>query len=241
MSGENTSRSSIRLPGAQEDLALEVAAAGKPMVLLLSAGRPIELQRIEKKMDAILAIWQSGTRGGPAIADILVGRRSPSGRLSVTFPRTTGQIPIYHNMRPRARLGDMGTYKDISTTPLYEFGHGLSYTTFDYGPIVLSSDRVAPGKTLAAEVTVRNTGKMAAAETVFWFIRQPAASITRPFKDLKHFEKADIPAGGSRVFRFDIDPDRDLSYPDADGRRILDRGEIILLAGPHQARFTVGP
>ena len=108
MSGENASRSSIGLPGVQEDLALEVAQAGKPVVLVLSAGRPIELQRIEPKMDAILAIWQPGTRGGAAVADILLGRRNPSGRLAVTFPRTTGQIPIYHNMRPRARLGQQG-------------------------------------------------------------------------------------------------------------------------------------
>jgi hypothetical protein len=239
MSGENASRSSIELPGVQEELALDVAAAGTPVVLLLSAGRPIAMERVEPKMNAILAIWQPGTRGALAIAEALLGRRSPSGRLAVTFPRTTGQIPIYHNMRPRARLGNQGAYQDIPTSPLYEFGHGLSYTSFDYGPIALSAPSVAPGKTLLAEVTVTNSGRRPAAETVFWFVHHPSASITQPIKELKHFEKAEIAAGASRTFRFTIETDRDLSFPDANGKPILDRGPIVLLAGPRRARFEV--
>jgi beta-glucosidase len=239
MSGENASRSSIHLPGVQEELALELAKLGKPMVLVLSSGRPIELVRMEPKMDAILAIWQPGTCGGAAVADILLGRRNPSGRLSVTFPRTTGQIPMYHNMRPRARRGNQGAYQDIPSTPLYPFGHGLSYTRFDYSPVKLSSDTVAAGGQLVAEVTVSNTGQRDGAETVFWYIHQPAASITRPLKELKHFEKAEIAAGQSRVFRFTIDPDRDLSFPDAQGKRICDAGEMILMAGPQEAHFRL--
>jgi beta-glucosidase len=239
MSAENASRSSISLPGVQEELALKVAAVGKPTVLVLSAGRPIALQRLEPKMDAILAVWQLGTRGGEAIADVLLGRRNPSGKLCVTFPRTTGQIPIYHNMRPRARTGTQGAYQDIPTSPLYEFGHGLNYTTFDYGPLRLGSEVVSPHGTLTAEVTVTNTGDRGGAETVLWFIRDPAASITRPLRELKYFEKREIGAGGSRVFRFTIDPERDLSFPDAKGHRILETGEIVLFAGPRQSRFRV--
>lgn len=239
MSAENASRSSIRLPGVQEELALEIAAAGKPTILVLSSGRPIELYRVEPKMDAILAVWQGGTRGGAAIADILLGRRNPSGKLCVTFPLTTGQIPIYHNMRPRARTGDQGIYQDIPTAPLYEFGHGLSYTTFEYSPIRLSAATVAPDGRLTAEVTVTNTGTRPGAETVLWFIRDPAASITRPLRELKFFEKAEIAPGQQHVFRFAIDPHRDLSFPDADGRRILEPGEIRLFAGTRDTSFRV--
>ncbi len=190
---------------------------------------------------AIVAAWQGGSRAGAAIADILLGRRNPSGRLSVTWPRTTGQIPIYHNMRSRARLGQEGAYQDIPTTPLYEFGHGLSYTSFTYSALRLDHSTVKPDGTLMAEVTVTNTGARDGRETVFWFIRDPAASITRPLRELKYFEQAAIPAGGSRVFRFAIDPRRDLAFPDADGRPVLEPGEIQLFAGTQTARFQVVP
>jgi beta-glucosidase len=190
-------------------------------------------------MAAILAVWQPGTRGGAAVADLLLGRRNPSGRLSVTWPRTTGQIPIYHNMRPRARVSPNGEYQDFGTTPLYEFGHGLSYTRFAYSPIRLRRPTVSPDETLQAEVTVTNTGRRDGTETVLWFIRDPAAGITRPLKELTHFESAAIAAGASRVFQFEINPARDLSFPDGDGRRILEPGEILLFAGPESARFNV--
>ncbi len=239
MSGENASRSTLRLPGLQEELGLAVAATGKPVVLLLVSGRPVNLTALEPKMAAILMLWQPGTRGGAAAADLLLGRANPSGRLSVTWPRSAGQIPIYHNMRPRARTGTQGAYQDIPTTPLYDFGHGLSYTTFAFSPIRLSAPTVSPGHTLTAEVTVTNTGQRDGIETVLWFIRDPIARITRPLRQLKHFESAPVAAGASRVFRFEIDPARDLSYPDAEGRRILEPGEILLYAGPESAPFTV--
>lgn len=239
MSGENASRSSLRLPGVQEELAQAVAAAGKPTVLVLVSGRPVEIAAIEPRMKAILAAWQPGSRGGAAIADLLLGRKNPSGKLAVTWPRTTGQMPIYHNMRPRARGGREGTYQDVETTPLYEFGRGLSYTTFAYGPIRLSRESVAAGETLVAEVTVTNNGSREGRETVLWFIRDPAASITRPLRELKHFEQVALAPGASRVVRFEIEPARDLSYPDADGRRLLDPGEIQLFAGTQSARFEV--
>jgi beta-glucosidase len=241
MSGENASRSSLRLAGRQEELVQAVAATGRPVVLVLVSGRPIELAAFEPKLAAIVAAWEGGSRAAAALADILLGRRNPSGRLAVTWPRTTGQIPLYHNMRPRARTGSEGAYRDISTAPLYEFSHGLGYTTFSYSPLRLDRAAVARDGRLTAEVTVTNTGAREGVETVFWFIRDPAASITRPLKELKYFEQAPLAAGASRVFRFEIDPRRDLSFPDGDGRRILEPGEIILSAGGQQASFRVLP
>ncbi len=241
MSGENASRSTLRLAGRQEKLVQAVVATGKPVVLVVVSGRPIELAAFEDKMSAIVAAWEGGSRAGAALADILLGRRNPSGRLAVTWPRTTGQIPTYHNMRPRARLGDEGAYRDTLSTPLYEFAHGLSYTTFVYSPLRLDRTEVAEGGKLTAEVTVTNTGAREGTETVFWFIHDPAASITRPLKELKYFEQASLAPGASRVFRFEIDPMRDLSFPDADGRRLLEPGAIILTAGGQSATFRVRP
>ncbi|MBI2515532.1 MAG: glycoside hydrolase family 3 C-terminal domain-containing protein [Opitutae bacterium] len=239
MSGENASRTTLRLAGRQEELVQAVAATGKPIVLVLVSGRPLELAAFEGKMSAIVAAWAGGTRAAAALADTLLGRRNPSGRLAVTWPRTTGQIPLYHNMRPRGRGGDQGAYRDMPTTPLYEFAHGLGYTTFGYGALRLDRTEVKPDGRLVAEVTVTNTGACEGVETVFWFIRDPAASITRPLKELKHFEQASLAPGASRVFRFAIEPRRDLSFPDDDGRSVLEPGEIILLVGGQSASFRV--
>ncbi len=240
MSGENTSRSSLRLPGVQEELALALAETGKPVVLVISSGRPVELQRLEPKMQAMLSIWQPGTKTGSAVARILFGQCNPSGRLAVTWPRSSGQIPLFHNMHLRARGdGDQGAYKDISTTPQYEFGYGLSYTTFTYSPIVLKFTTVKPGGELMAEVTVTNTGKVAGSETAFWFINDPVASITQPIKQLKHFEKAAIPAGASRVFKFAIKPERDLTFRNGQGDSILEPGIFNLMVGGQKVSFSV--
>ncbi len=237
MSGENASRSTLRLPGEQEALARAVAQTGRPVILVVVSGRPIELHGLEAEMAAILATWQGGSRAGAALADILLGRRNPSGRLAVTWPRTTGQIPIAHILRPRARLGEEGAYRDLDTTPLYEFGHGLGYSPFGYSEIRLSADRVSSHERLIAEVTVTNRGDREGAETVFWFVRDPAASITRPLRELKHFEKATLRPGEARIFRFEIIPERDLSFPDHEGRRWLEAGEFRLSAGPSTAVF----
>ena len=239
MSGENASRSSLRLPGVQEELAMALAETGVPIVLVISSGRPLELQRLEPKITAILAIWQPGSKAGSAVAQVLTGQCNPSGRLAVTWPRSSGQIPIYHNMHPRRDGKYAGDYQDLPTTPQYEFGYGLSYTKFSYSPIVLNSKTVNPGGELLAEVTVTNTGNMDGAETVFWFIRDPVASITQPIKDLKHFEKAVIPAGASRVFSFAIQPERDLAFRNGQGDSVLESGSIKLMAGGQEAIFRV--
>lgn len=239
MSGENASRSTIRLPGLQEELALAVAALGKPTALVLISGRPVELHAIEPHARAILAAWQPGSRAGAAIARVLLGEVNPSGRLAITWPRMTGQIPLFHQMRPRARREPEGTYQDVPTTPHFAFGHGLSYTRFDYGEIRLSRPTVRAGETLIAEVTVTNRGARAGRESVLWFIRDPAASITRPLRELKHFESATLAVGESRVFRWEIVPERDLSFPDAHGERRLEAGEIEVFVAERRVTFTV--
>lgn len=228
-SGENCSRSSIALPQVQEDLLRCVKAVGKPVVVLIASGRPVDLSRIAPMSDALVEIWMPGTTAGKAVAGILSGSYNPSGRLPMTFPYTTGQIPIYYNRRNPARRGTQGWYKDIQIEPMYEFGYGLSYSTFEYSPVTLSSDSVAKGGKVTASVTVRNTSDVDGMETVQWYICDPVCSITRPVKELKHFEKVLLKAGESKTFTFEIEPYRDLSFVDRTGKRFLDSGEYHII------------
>ena len=227
-SGENASRSTIALPQIQEELVKELKEAGKPVILVLSNGRPLELNRMEPLCDAILEIWQPGINGARSMAGILSGRINPSGKLAMTFPYSTGQIPIYYNRRKSGR-GHQGFYKDITSDPLYPFGHGLSYTEFKYGTVTPSATKVKRGDKLSAEVTVTNTGSRDGAETVHWFISDPYCSITRPVKELKHFEKQLIKAGETKTFRFGIDLERDFGFVNEDGKRFLEAGEYHIL------------
>ncbi len=238
-SGENCSRSSIALPVIQEKLLAAVHAAGKPVIVLLSSGRPLDLTRIEPMADAMLEIWQPGTMGGHAVAGILSGRYNPSGKLPVTFPYTTGQIPIYYNRRNSGRRGTQGLYKDITSEPMYEFAHGLSYSEFSYSPVTLSCDSVSASEKIVAEVTVTNTSDVDGMETVHWFICDPYCSIARPVKELKFFEKRLIKAGESSVFRFEIDPWSDLSFVDGDGNRFLEPGEYRVIVKNQKIEFML--
>ena len=222
-SGENASRASIALPKIQEKLAMELKKTGKPIVLILSNGRPLELCRLEPVCDAIVEIWQPGIAGGKPLAGILTGRINPSGKLPITFPYATGQIPIYYNRRQSARP-HQGKYQDLTIEPLYEFGHGLSYTTFEYGDLKASATQLKRGDKLSVEVAVTNTGDRDGAETVYWFITDPYSTITRPVKELKYFEKQTIRAGETRTFRFEVDLLRDLGFIDGDGKRFLEKG-----------------
>ncbi len=238
-SGENCSRSSIALPQVQEDLLRRVKAVGKPVVVLIASGRPVDLSRIAPMSDALVEIWMPGTTAGKAVAGILSGRYNPSGRLPMTFPYTTGQIPIYYNRRNPARRGTQGWYKDIQIEPMYEFGYGLSYSTFEYSPVTLSSDRVAKDGKVTASVTVRNTSDVDGKETVQWYICDPVCSITRPVKELKHFEKVLLKAGESRTFTFEIEPYRDLSFVDRTGERFLEGGEYHIIVKDSKAVLNV--
>lgn len=228
-SGENCSRSSIALPDAQEKLLEMVKGAGKPVVVLVASGRPVDLSRIAPKSDALVEIWMPGITAGTAVSGILSGKYNPSGRLPMTFPYATGQIPIYYNRRSPARRGTQGLYKDIQSEPMYEFGYGLSYSRFEYSDVTLSSDSVSADGTVTASVTVTNVSDVDGAETVQWYVCDPVCSITRPVKELKHFEKAVLKAGESKTFTFEIVPMRDLSFVDSHGDKLLEKGEYRII------------
>lgn len=225
--GENASRSSIALPAVQQALADEVAKAGKPIVLVTTSGRPLDLHLLEPLATSMIQEWQTGIEAGHALAAILAGDCNPSGRLAVTFPYSTGQIPIYYNRRQSARPYQ-GFYQDITVEPLYEFGYGLSYTTFDYGKVEVSDTLINAGTKLKVRVPVTNSGSVDGTETVMLFIRDPYCRITRPVKELKHFSRHLIKAGETFVYEFEIDPAADLSFVDSEGNRFLDPGEYDL-------------
>ncbi|WP_100616017.1 glycoside hydrolase family 3 N-terminal domain-containing protein [Confluentibacter citreus] len=237
-SGENGSRSSIALPKIQEDLVEELLKAKKPIILVLSSGRPLELIRLNKLADAVVEIWQPGTMAGSAVAGILSGRHNPSGKLSITFPQSTGQIPIYYNMRESARP-TLGHYQDIPRDPLYWFGHGLSYTTYEYSNIKLSSTQIKRSETLTAEVEVTNSGDIDGKEAVLWFIKDPVATISRPMKELQFFDKKFIKAGEKAIYRFEIDPMRDLSYVDSFGKKHLEAGDYFVIVNEQKISFQI--
>lgn len=228
-SGENASRSTIALPAIQEKLALKLKETKKPIILILSNGRPLELVRLEPISDAIVEIWQPGISGGSPLAGILSGKINPSGKLAITFPLTTGQIPIYYSMRPSARVKGQGDYQDISTTPLYWFGHGLSYTNYNYKELSVSKKKFTKNDTITATITIENTGDRDGKETVFWYVSDPYASISRPRKELRFFEKKEIKKGEKSTFKFEIDPLRDLSYNNSEGNKILEEGVFYII------------
>lgn len=237
-SGENASRSTIALPQIQEELVQELKKAGKPIVLVLSNGRPLELNRLEPICDAILEIWQPGVNGARAMAGILSGRINPSGKLSMTFPYSIGQIPIYYNRRKSGR-SHQGFYKDITSEPLYPFGHGLSYAEFKYSTVTPSTTTVKRGEKLMVEVAVTNASDRDGTETVHWFIADPYSSITRPVKELKHFEKQLIKAGETKTFRFDIDLNRDFGFVDGEGKRFLENGEYAVIVKDQKVKVEL--
>ena len=238
-SGENASRSTIALPEIQEDLLNAVKRTGKPVVVLLANGRSLDLTRISPVADAVLEIWQPGVMAGPAVAGILTGKYNPSGRLPVTFPYTTGQIPIYYNHRASGRTGMQGRYQDIPSTPMYEFGYGLSYTDFEYGELQLSADTFRAGDKITASIIVRNAGERDGKETVQWYVSDPSCSITRPVKELRHFDKRMIAAGDEAVFTFEIDTMRDLSFVNHDGERFVEPGDYYIMVKDKKYKITL--
>ena len=239
-SGENASRTGISLPDGQEALLSNLSTSGKPIVVTLTNGRPLELCRIEPLASAILEAWQPGVNGSDALAGILSGRINPSGKLAITFPYVAGQIPIYYNRHKSARRGTQGLYKDgITSEPLYGFGHGLSYATFAYGEprVVGSASLDAP---FTVEVEVSNTGSVDGKEAVLWFVSDPYCSVvTRPEKEIKFFEKRLIRAGTTELFRFEVDPACDLGYLDGDGKYFVEPGEFHILVGDKDLKLNL--
>jgi len=228
LSGEAHCRAEIDLPGNQEQLIDAISATGKPIVLVVMAGRPLTLQKVIDKVSAVLYAWHPGTMGGPAIADLLFGLESPSGKLPVTFPRVVGQIPIYYSRKntgrppshdsithideidgkaPQTSLGMSAFHLDAGFTPLFPFGYGLSYTHFEYSDIQLSTSHLALGDTIEIAATVRNAGDMAAEEVVQLYIRDLVGNVTRPVKELKGFRRIRLEPGESQTVSFTIHTD----------------------------------
>ena len=235
MSGEAASRADIGLPGVQEDLAKEIHKLGKPTVAVLMNGRPLTINWLDENIDAILETWFLGTTTGDAIADVLSGDYNPSGKLPVTFPYHVGQIPIYHSLLPTGRpLEEENKYTtkylDIPNEPLYVFGYGLSYTTFDYSDVTLSSASLSNGGSIQASVTVTNSGGVAGEEVVQLYIHDKIGSLSRPVKELKGFEKIALNPGESKVVTFQIS-DEQLSFYRANGTFGVEPGDFTVFIG----------
>lgn len=237
-SGENASRSTLALPSIQEELAAELASTGKPMVLVLSNGRPLELNRLAPMADAVLEAWQPGMKGGSPVAGILSGRVNPSGKLCITFPWSTGQVPIFYNSRQSSRP-DQGQYQEIPSGPMYEFGHGLSYSEFVYSDLKADSEDITMGRDFKVHVSVTNSSDRDGYETVLWYVTDPFCSVTRPVKELRHFEKKFIKAGATEIFTFDVNPEKDLAYVDSEGNPLLESGEYRISVNGQTLKFNL--
>lgn len=235
MSGEAASLTDIGLLTNQLTLLKALKATGKPVVLVLMSGRPLTLSWEDENLDAILETWYGGTMAGPAITDMLFGDAAPSGKITMTFPRNAGQIPVYYNHLPTGRPFNpkekyTSKYLDAPNTPLYPFGYGLSYTTFQYGNIVLSDSIIQPGKEITASVLVTNTGKREGMETVQLYIHDIVGSISRPVKELKGFQKISLQPGETKKVSFTISVD-DLKFYNADLNYVYEAGYFKIFIG----------
>lgn len=251
LSGEAHCRADIGLPGNQEELVEEIAATGTPSVLVLMAGRPLALERVVHKVEAMLFAWHPGTMAGPAIADLLFGVESPSGKLPVTFPRVTGQIPIYYAHKntgkpatpetvvhiddldrhaPQYSAGNTSFHLDAGHTPLFPFGYGLSYTEFEYRNIEVSSSEILLGETIEISAELTNIGDCEAEDVAQLYVRDLVGNVTRPVKELKGFQKIRLKPGESRTVTFRIHTD-DLSFYDRTMQRITEPGAFHVWIG----------
>lgn len=248
-SGEAASRANINIPGVQSELLEKIAATGKPVAVVLLNGRPLDLSAESEVASAIVEAWYPGTMGAEAVTDVLFGEYNPSGKLSMTFPRSIGQVPIFYYAKNTGRpiyLPDpkyKSKYLDCPNDPLYPFGYGLSYTDFEYSDISLSSSEMRPGDTLTASVTVTNAGKLAGEEVVQLYIRDLVGSVTRPVKQLKGFEKISLAPGESREVTFEITNDM-LSFYRQDMSFGSEPGDFLVFIGGSSAtdanaRFTL--
>lgn len=242
LSGEAHCRASLDLPGAQRALFEAVVAAGKPVVVVLMAGRPLTVPWLFDRANAVLMAWHPGTMGGPAIADVLLGKESPSGKLTVSWPRAVGQVPVHYNHKHTGRPplavaanAPAGTplnpfdfrtgYADLTHTPQFPFGYGLSYATFAYGDVKVSPKRVKLGGRFRVTARVTNTGKVTADEVVQLYIRDLVGSLTRPVKELKGFERITLAPGESRTVTFTLGTEA-LAFTNAKLKRVTEAGKF---------------
>jgi len=252
MSGEAHSRASLDLPGVQSELARSVYAAGrasgKPVVAVLMSGRPLSVPWLAENAPAIVEAWHLGVQTGPALADVLFGDFNPSGKLPVSFPRTVGQVPTYYNHKNTGRPPVEGIrwnskYIDVPWTPLWPFGHGLSYTTFAYDTPRVSKTEIGPTDSLTVSVDVTNSGARAGDEVVQLYVRDDAASVTRPVKMLKGFRHVTLRPAERRTLTFTLRP-QDLAFYDIRMRHVVEPGAFTVWAagssvGGQPVRFRV--
>ncbi len=248
MSGEAASRSEIGLPGNQRELLKALVKTGKPVVVVVMSGRPLTITWEHENASAILQAWFSGTEAGNAIADAIFGDYNPSGKLTITFPRNEGQIPIYYNHKNTGRPMDPGNkfstkYLDVPNDPLYPFGYGLSYTSFGYSEITLSKKQFRPAEKLVLKVTVTNTGNHDGEEVVQLYVRDLVGTVTRPVKELKGFQRIMLKKGESRELSFTLSVE-DLKFYNADLKWTYEPGEFKVFVGTNsqeakEALFTL--
>lgn len=239
MTGEAASRSSLGLPGVQQQLFEQIQALGKPVVVVLMNGRPLCIPELDQKADAILETWYLGTMAGPAITDVLYGDYNPSGRLTTTFPRSEGQIPVHYDMKNTGRPFDANNkytskYLDSPNEPLYPFGYGLSYTDFTYSKPFLNKKKMKRGEKLNLTLTITNAGKRAGEETVQLYIRDLVGSSTRPVKQLKAYQKINLQPGESKTITFFVDESM-LSFFNYDLQYGAETGEFDVMVGPNSS------
>ena len=240
MSGEAASRTSISLPDIQKELIAKLKKTGKPIVLVLFNGRPLDLSWESTVADAILETWFSGTSGGHAIADVLYGDVNPSGKLTMSFPRNVGQIPVFYNEKNTGRPHDIpganerytSKFIDVPNSPLYPFGFGLSYTTFDYKNITLSSDILTAAKPITVSVEITNTGNVDGEEIVQLYVKDKVGSITRPVKELKGFKKVFLEKGETQKVSFEVSVE-DLMFYNSSLEKVAESGVFELMIAPH--------
>lgn len=246
MSAEAGSRAYLTLPEIQRTLASRIFEMGKPVVVVLINGRPLELGEIAEKSDAIIEAWFPGTEGGNAIADIIVGDEYPSGRLTMSFPVTVGQVPVYYNALPTGRPKGMDSnperftsrYLDIPNMPLYPFGYGLTYTDFNYSEIILSSEKMTQGEAITAKINIKNTGMKNGVETVQMYIRDISGSMSRPVLELKHFYKLALEPGQEKLVEFCITEDM-LKFNTFEHGFIAEKGKFKVCIGKNAMEYKV--
>lgn len=246
MSGESSCRTNLNLPDVQRTLLEALLKTGKPVILTLFTGRPLTLTWEHKNVPAILNVWFGGSEAAYAIGDVLFGDVNPSGKLTMTFPKNVGQIPLFYNHKNTGRPLQNGkwfekfrsNYLDVDNDALYPFGYGLSYTTFQYGDIVLNTPTMKQNETITATIQVTNSGKYDGAEVVQLYIRDLVGSITRPVRELKGFKKIFLKAGESKTVSFKITADL-LRFYDYDLKQVTEPGEFdIFIGGSSQATKT---
>jgi len=220
----------LDLPGEQNELAAAMFALGKPVVVVLINGQPLGIPHIVEKANGVLEAWYAGQEGGTALADILFGDTNPGGKLPVTVARSVGQLPMFYNQKPSAHRG----YHFESKDPLFPFGYGLSYTTFEIGTPKLSSGRIGIDGSVKVAVDVRNTGSMQGDEVVQLYVRDVASSITRPVKELKGFRRVSLQPGATTTVEFTLGKDA-FAFWNEDMKYVVEPGEFNIMAGPNSA------